>query len=171
MRTRIFLTATVAVLLAIAGVTLASAAGDSSGDDGRQVLKLRAVVEQEAFVNVPPDATTVGLGAVITFSDTLYDRSSGDRVGTDGGVCTVVSVSPPANPTEGDVHCVVTLSLTGGQITGQVLLTIPFAEGELPPPFEVAITGGTGKYEGAEGHVTVEETSPTESNLTVHLSD
>ena len=166
MRIKLTIAAVVAVLLAIAGVSLASAdSGGSSGHDGGRVIKLLAVVDQETFINVPPDGTTLGLGARSVFSDTLHDRGSGDRVGVGGGVCTITQVGE----TEATGQCVATLSLSEGQITVQGLATFPLAEGALPPPLDVAITGGTGDYEGAEGYVTVEELNDTETNLTVHL--
>jgi hypothetical protein len=171
MRIKLSIAAVVAVLLAIAGVSLASAdSGGSSSHDGARVIKLRAVVDQEAFINVPPDATALGLGARIVFSDVLYDRSSGDRVGVDGGVCTVTQREPETDPTEATAQCVATLSLSGGQITVQGLVTFPLAEGALPPPVDIAITGGTGDFEGAEGFLNVEELNATDANLTVHLS-
>jgi hypothetical protein len=171
MRIKLSIAAIVAVLLAVAGVSLASAdSSGSSGDDDARVIKLFAVVDQEAFLNVPPDATTLGLGAQFVFSDILYDGPKGDRVGEDGGVCTITNRQPETNPTEATAQCVATLSLSGGQITVQGLVTFPLAEGQLPPPVDVAITGGTGEFEGAEGHIRVEELNQTDSNITVHLS-
>ena len=167
MRIKLSIAAVVAVLLAIAGVSLASAdSGGSSKDKGDRVIKLFAVLDQEAFINVPPDGTTLGLGARSVFSDVLYDGPGGDRVGVDGGECTITRVGS----SEATGQCVATLSLSGGQITVQGLATFPLAEGELPPPIDVAVTGGTGDYEGAEGYLTVEELNETESNLTLHLS-
>jgi hypothetical protein len=171
MRSKLSIAAVVAVLLAIAGVSLASAdSGGSSNDDGARVIKLLSVVDQETFINVPPDATALGLGARGVFSDVLRDRSSGDRVGTTGGVCTITHVEPEANPTEATAQCVATLSLSGGQIAIQGLVAIPLTQGALPTPVDVAITGGTDDFEGAEGFVTVEELNETDTNLTVHLS-
>jgi hypothetical protein len=58
-------------------------------------------------------------------------------------------------------HCVATLKLKRGQITLQGLIEV---QGEDDPgPFTVAITGGTGRYEGAGGKAVIREVSPTRS--------
>ena len=49
------------------------------------------------------------------------------------------------------------LALRGGQITGQALIRL----GD-PAPYAVAITGGSGKYEGVEGEVRVDPASATQ---------
>ncbi len=57
-----------------------------------------------------------------------------------------------------------TYSLGGGQITGQALVRL-----DNPAPYGVAITGGSGKYQGAEGEVRVQPVSGTRGILTFHL--
>jgi hypothetical protein len=169
MRSKLTITALVVVMLAVAGVTLASASDGSSGD-GARVIELFAVLDQEAFVNVPPDAASPGVGSTTAFSDILYDAPNGERVGVTGGACTITNVRPETAPTEATAQCDATLELSGGQIAVQGLVHFPLAEGEVPPTFDIAITGGTGDFEDADGHLTVEELNATDSNLTVHLS-
>ena len=65
-------------------------------------------------------------------------------------------------------NCVATVSLAGGQITLQGLATFSLSA-TTNPPSDVAITGGTGAYEGASGHVHIEEVSESDSILTFHL--
>jgi hypothetical protein len=67
-----------------------------------------------------------------------------------------------------EAQCVATYSFRGGQITGQALIRL----GD-PAPYAVAITGGSGKYKGAEGEVRVRPASATQQRgiLIFHLQD
>jgi hypothetical protein len=67
-----------------------------------------------------------------------------------------------------EAQCLATYSLSGGQITGQALIVL----GD-PTPYAVAITGGSGKYEGVRGGVLVDPASATEPQgvLTFHLQN
>ena len=80
-------------------------------------------------------------------------------VGEDGGTCTVTRIASGGAAT---LHCLGTNSLPGGQISVQGLT----APGE---PFELAITGGTGRYRKARGQVIGENTSPTEMSIKLVL--
>jgi hypothetical protein len=172
MRTKFLIATVLAAVFAAAGVTFASADSHSAGDDGAQSIELFAVTDQFAFIDADGSGETAPtVGDQFVFSDNLFDHKGGTKVGTDGVSCTFVHVAPAATPTEGTLQCVATVSLAGGQITIQGIFTTPLAENELPPPFELAVTGGTGEYEGAEGHVTVEELNDTDANLTVVLED
>jgi hypothetical protein len=62
------------------------------------------------------------------------------KVGHEGAVCRTVSLQRQ------EAQCVATYWFRGGQITGQALVTLGSAA-----PYAVAITGGSGNYEGAEG--------------------
>jgi hypothetical protein len=83
------------------------------------------------------------LGDQIVFTTQLLKGDT--EVGHQGGICTVTSVA------RAEAQCVATYSLPGGQITGQALIRL----GD-PAPYAVAITGGSGKYEGVEGEVRVD---------------
>jgi hypothetical protein len=74
-------------------------------------------------------------------------------------VCTTVSVA------RGGARCVATYSLRGGQITGRRWLRLV-----TPAPYFTAITGGAGKYQGAEGAIRVARLR-TEGILTFHVED
>jgi hypothetical protein len=84
------------------------------------------------------------------------------EVGHQGGVCTVTSVARQ------EAQCVATYWFRGGHITGQALIRL----GD-PAPYAVAITGGSGKYQGVEGEVRVRPASATQPRgiLTFHLTD
>ncbi len=166
MRFKLAVAAIAATSLAFGGITLASASSDepSDGEAGRTV-KLFALTVQTADVDL--GASGFSLGDQQIFADDLSAKEGGQSLGSDGGACTVVRVTD-AGKFSGTVQCVATLSLSGGQIATQGLLTI--TDGRPPASFDIAITGGTGAYRGAGGVLAVQEISPTKANLTLHLS-
>jgi hypothetical protein len=138
----------------VAGTTLTVA---SAG--GNEVeLRFRAKTTEQTFLDLGEEGDS--LGDQFIFHDVL--RHAGERVGHDGGVCTVTSVEGPA----GEAQCVVTAYLSDGQITFQGLIV----ETGDPPRFTLAVTGGTGQYEGASGEVHVIEKSETQARIIVHLA-
>jgi hypothetical protein len=157
-RTRHTLT-TFALLLVAAGVMAAgaSSASDSRDDRGGQVIRLTTKQMHQGFI----DHGTPGFSVddAFVFSNDLY--RNGNKVGEDGGTCTVTRIASGGATT---LHCLGTNSLPGGQISVQGLA----APGE---PFELAITGGTGRYRNARGQVFGENTSPTEMSIKLVLDD
>lgn len=101
--------------------------------------------EEESPTGAPP-----AVGDSFAFADDLFRSKGGERAGRDGVACTVVRAGNPV-----DLMCVGTFVLTGdpgGQISGQTLLSLdPAAEQE--PPFDIAVTGGTGDFEDARGTI------------------
>ena len=86
--------------------------------------------------------TGFSLGDEAVFSDDLLTKPNGQRIGFDGGVCTVVRVDDAAAGS-GILHCVVAMSVKGGTITMQGLNTV---RNLALSGMEVsAITGGTGR--------------------------
>jgi len=77
-------------------------------------------------------------------------------------VCTTVSLQRQ------EAQCNATYSFGGGQITAQAVFILGSAA-----PYEVAITGGTGNYEGVKGEIHVLPATPANPNgiLTFHLQD
>jgi len=63
---------------------------------------------------------------------------------------------------QGLIHCTATIRLPGGQLTFQGLTTTA-------PTKEVAITGGTGRYQGAAGEATLVEFGDDTGTLTIRL--
>ena len=149
--------AALALLLVAAGVMATGAASDSNGrdDGGGQVIHLTTKQVHQGFV----DNGDPGFSAddQFVFSNDLY--RNGKKVGEDGGTCTVTRIAAGGAAT---LHCLGTNSLPGGQISVQGLA----APGE---SFELAITGGTGRYSKARGRVFGENTSPTEMNIKLVL--
>ena len=165
MRSKLAVAALAAASLAFGGVTLASASSNgSSGDNRAQTMNLFSLTVQIEFIDLGPEGFSLDDQQV--FSDDLFDKKGGTKLGFDDGVCTIVRVED-AKLGSGTAEGVVTLSLADGQIALQGLVS--FVGNEPPPPFDIAITGGTGAFKDARGTVTVEETSETEANLTVDL--
>jgi hypothetical protein len=144
-----------AVALVALAVGLAGPAWGSSGNDGKQAtFRLDAVTTEQNFVDLGAAGTS--LGDLIVFTGQLLQ--GGTEVGHQSGVCTVTSVQ------RNEAQCNATYSLRGGQITAQALITLGSSA-----PYAGAITGGTGKYQGAEGEVIVQPVSATRGMLTFHL--
>jgi hypothetical protein len=140
-------------LVALAVGVVSPAFGASGDDDNVRTFRVTAVITDETFVDVGDKGESVGDQFI--FSDKLL--KDGKQVGHDAVVCTIVSLKP------GEAQCVGTFWFSGGQITAQVLVS--FAEG--PPA--VPITGGSGKYRGAEGEINIRDVSETKSILTFKL--
>jgi hypothetical protein len=85
------------------------------------------------------------------------DRISGDDTGYDRGTCTVIGTKAGI--------CTVQLKLSKGTLAAQGLVS--FSQGSKNAP--VAITGGTGAYDGARGTAFVTDTSSSSSSIDVEL--
>ncbi len=102
------------------------------------------------------------VGDSFTFSDKLFHR--GDRVGRGDGRCDVTR----ATKQKFTIHCAVTLTFRGrGQIATQGAFT--FKRGVRSPDIIIPITGGTGKYTGAEGSIQLMEQRGEPTRLQVRL--
>jgi hypothetical protein len=138
-------------------VGLALPAAGSSGHTGKgRTFRVTATVAEGTQIDLGD--TGPSLGDEVVFSGPLLQR--GHQVGHQGGVCTTVSLA------RHEAQCIATYSFRAGQITAQSLVILGS-----PAPYAVAITGGTGRYEGAEGQVHVRPATPTNPNgiLTFHL--
>jgi hypothetical protein len=98
------------------------------------------------------------LGDQIVFTNRLLKGAT--EVGHQGAVCTVTSAARQ------EAQCVATFSLPGGQITAQALVHL----GDLTP-YAVALTEGSGRYEGAEGEIEVQPVSQDSGIHIFHLKD
>jgi hypothetical protein len=155
----------VLVILVLAVVSLPAASASSSptkssaGDDKKvEVIRVTEVTVQDNFVDVGEQGDS--LGDYFVFSGDLFRK--GEKVGSDGGTGTIVRLESMVSAT---VQFVATAVLPKGQITVQGLTT--FTDG--PSTFELAITGGTGKYRTAHGVLIVDQVSDTESLLTFRI--
>jgi hypothetical protein len=142
--------------LAVGSVGPATGQVDQRGGDDHRIIRVVSTVSEEggADVGEPGDS----LADSFAFSSDLTKH--GRAVGHTGVVCTVTSLE------RGEAQCVGTAALRRGQITVQGLIG---EEG--PSTFSLAITGGTGAYEGAGGTLVVKELSETRELLTFHVTD
>jgi hypothetical protein len=140
------------IALVALAVGLVGPAWGSSGDkDEQTTFRLLAVITELQFQGT-------SLGDQIVFTNKLLRGDT--EVGHEGAVCTVTSAERQ------QAQCVATFSLRGGQITAQALVHL----GTLTP-YLVAITGGSGKYEGAEGEIRVRPVSQDSGIHVFHLQD
>ncbi|MFJ9447372.1 hypothetical protein ACIRRH_36830 [Kitasatospora sp. NPDC101235] len=148
-----------AAVLACAPLTYASAPAPNTlgGDDKGKVIKLVALLRQSA--SIPVNGPGLSLGDRQVGNDELFQN--GQRVGSDGFVCTVTSLSPDER------ECEITLHLPKGDIAIQGLAPVIQS---FPTEFTLAITGGTGTYRNARGFVTGTNVNSTETDLTLHLT-
>jgi hypothetical protein len=143
------------VLVALAVSAVTPALGSSGDDDERQTMRVVSVTTEEEFLDL--GAEGFSLGDEFVFSSKLL--KGGNQVGHAGVVCTITSVERE------EAQCLATAWFRGGQITAQGLIA-----GEAQT-FVVPITGGSGKFEGAEGVVHSRQVSDTKEILTFRLSD
>ena len=162
MRNRFGIASVAAVVLAVAGVGLASA---SSSDDTSRTFTVFAKTVQFAPIDLGDPGTS--LGDQFVFSDDLLTEKGGDTVGFDGGVCTLVRRDEASK--SDTLQCVFTFSLEGGQIATQALLTLH--EGHFSGTEVGPVTGGSGEFRGASGEVAVKFFSDTEADITFRLED
>jgi hypothetical protein len=148
---RLALLGTAVALVALAVGVVSPAWGASGGKDKQTTFRLLAVTTELEFQGT-------ALGDQIVFTNKLLKGDT--EVGHEGAVCTVTSVARQ------EMQCVATFSLRGGQITAQALVRI----GD-PTPYLVAITGGSGKYEGVEGQIQVQPVSQDSGIHIFHLQD
>lgn len=149
-----------ALLLAAAGVTVASASASRDDNDrGRvQVLQVTRTTGNDVILDLDHSATSAhpapdSVGDEDVFTADFYVGD--EKVGFDGGVCKLVRL--PAV-----YHCIATNSFAKGDLTVQFL-----ADYTQTAPGHFAITGGTGAYRGASGEVTfVDHPDPQRDDVT-----
>jgi hypothetical protein len=139
-----------AIALVALAVGVVSPAWGSSGDK-ETTFRLLAVITELKFQGT-------ALGDQIVFTNKLLRGDT--EVGHEGAVCTVTSVERQ------EMQCIATFSLRGGQITAQALVHL----GD-PTPYLVAVTGGSGRYEGAEGQIEVRPVTQDSGIHIFHLKD
>ncbi|MBC2900746.1 allene oxide cyclase barrel-like domain-containing protein [Streptomyces cupreus] len=130
-----------------AATALVTAAPASAQEDDFTLYAREVAGDEEEDQQQAPE-----VGDTFSFADDLFEEKGGDKVGRDGGACTVVRTGNPL-----DIQCVGTFVLTGGQITAQVLMTVPLEESAELPAFDASVTGGTGDYRGASGQIHITE--------------
>ena len=138
--------ATVSFVIVILSAVLVSMRSRASDSDSSRIVHIQEHVTNATYV---PVYTLVGgagpssQGDYIAFDDPIFDPQTGQQVGHDTGVCTLVDVATQIYTCPD-----VTFILTGrGQIAAGGL-----ADGT-GKPTTGAILGGTGEFHGATGEV------------------
>lgn len=125
------------VAMAIGGASFASASGDESG--GRTIVVIEKTTSQHVL-----DLGKAGPspGDMFFFASQFWNTAQTHKVGSLRGHCVIES--------QVALHCVGTAHLLGGtlELAGEATFTGSSDS-------VIAITGGTGTLDGAEGHVTV----------------
>jgi hypothetical protein len=155
----------VGILLAGAGL-LSSSGGAQAGSEGSESQVLRIVAVEAASKYLDLGRKGFGQSDQFVFTNDLL--RGGTKVGEDGGSCTVTRLKPSGANTW---FCVASNALPGGQITVEGLVTYGPDEAFKADPYYFAITGGTGRYEGARGQVKLEEVSADEVHATFLIDD
>jgi hypothetical protein len=154
---RSLVAAAVAGLAVVALTSSGAAAGSPSGPDRGRTLTFDVQFSGFFLLDFGPtgvhevtDITDPTLspsrGDQIVFEDTLLRR--GTQVGSGGGSCTVTAVVPADPPIA--LACQVTYQLADGQVAAQ-------GRASNAPVKTLAVVGGTGRYSGASGELTITE--------------
>jgi allene oxide cyclase-like protein len=123
------------------------------------VLTFDIVFRPQAENYVDLGSPGPGIGDLLVFQDRII--RSGRQVGVEGGSCTITAILSDGFQT----HCVGTVSLPGGEIAFQGLVTDK-------PEKRMAVVGGTGRYRAAAGELTVLELGHDDAGtLTVRFAD
>lgn len=157
MRRKLSLVAVLALVIAVAGASLAFA-GDS-GDGDATVVKLVA----KTIKNTELDLGDKGFGQGDQFVETDDLYLDGKKVGT----LEIVATATRVEESGVTFQAAVTASLPKGDVTHQGIFTA--GPSSAPEPFFLAITGGTGDYRTADGETEVTIVSDTEARLEVKL--
>jgi hypothetical protein len=153
MRRITFIGTALAALLLLGGVAIAGAAPQTEPAAKGRTLQFEVRFSPFNLVDVGGDGAP-SLGDYVVFHDLLL--VDGKQVGDEGGTCPVVDLE------QGLIHCTGTIRLAGGQLTFQGLTTTD-------PTKHLAITGGTGRYQGVGGEATLVERGDQTGSLTVRL--
>jgi hypothetical protein len=150
----------VALLLGVAGLALGIVSLTEEDDEGSGELALTLTVQEGEFKlnDVAPRATSEGdisAGDSFVFTGAV----SGDREGDLLGACAVPDVGEPT--------CQVTYRFDDGDVTGAGIPDFS----QQAESFQVAVTGGTGAYDGASGQVDVHENGEATHEMTLVLPE
>lgn len=142
---------TVPLLLVLLAPALVAGCGSSDNDnsDGSYHGKTLHVIEHattNTLQHIGPANENDSVGDVLGYANPLYDSSNTKRVGSDNGSCIRTVV--------GDAfECMWTNTFRNGQI----IVEGPFYDNRSS---DVAITGGTGAYEGVRGDMLLRYRDP-----------
>lgn len=124
-------------LAATAGVAVAQTADATSGASGGYRVVERALTDTTTDTGAKGDT----VGDILTFANPIYGKRNLHRIGADNGACTRTAVGKA-------YECSWTTTLKGGSL----MVEGPFYDSR---DSTLAITGGTGKWAGARGQMTL----------------
>jgi hypothetical protein len=149
----------VALLLGVAGLALGVVSIVEEDEKGSEESLSLTVQEGDFKVNdVAPPATSeqdISSGDSFVFTGAV----SGDREGKLLGACEVADVGEPT--------CQVTYTFDDGDVTGAGIPDFS----QQAESFQIAVTGGTGAYEGARGQLDVHENGEATHEMTLVLPE
>ncbi len=99
----------------------------------------------------------------------LYNASGKEKVGRLDLVCVSTDPADEANEKYHMAQCTYTYTLAGGEITAQGVSAFPKLS-EIPPTVVDAVSGGTEKYAGVRGEVSL-QTRANKAISTFHFVD
>ncbi|MEU0598453.1 hypothetical protein ABZ484_09400 [Streptomyces sp. NPDC006393] len=159
-------TALVALLACAPVEAAATDTGSTHAKGADRVITLIGVLRQQSRFPVNPGGVPAAQGDRTVVRSDLYDKNR-KKVGETGGTCTTTRTTGG-----GAEVCVVTYTLPGGQLTAQGMVFGILTNGRPtlpPPPFDNAITGGTGVFDRAHGQVHAETIAPSTRRFTIDL--
>ncbi len=169
----------VAMVVAALGIGLMGAVGSASpkdnGDDGHhdndkgRTLTVLTKTRQEKVVDLDPQGATQGDMRVVNAP--LYNQSGKQKVGRFDLFCVSTDPADEANEKYHMAQCTYTYTLAGGEITAQGVSAFPKLS-KIPSTAVDAVSGGTGKYAGVRGEVSLQtRANKAISTFTFHFVD
>jgi hypothetical protein len=129
-------------LIAVGALAVSAAPADAKSHGRTITIKARSQIEHAQVVDNAPTGDSPG--DLVIFTEQLFD-SRGKRIGSDAATCVRLF--------DATSLCTGIYKLPGGQVMVQLLQPGPTGT------YDQAITGGTGRFAGARGTVTVAQQS------------
>jgi Allene oxide cyclase len=154
------------VVLTSAAIAVLASAGGAQGP-GERTFTVTEKDEHVALVDLPPRSPDrrnprISPGDLDVFTTKLFD-ASGRRVGRTDAHC--IAVRAGRSFDRARFHCNGTATFRDGTIA----VSVAFGDGQAEEDVRLAITGGTGAYEGARGSVSSRHISGGRIENTFHL--
>jgi hypothetical protein len=165
----------VAMVVAALGIGLMGAVGSASPKDDDQNnnkegnLTVLVKSRETSVVDLDPQGSSQGDMRVVNAP--LYNASGKQKVGRFDVVCVSTDPADEANEKYHMAQCTYTYTLAGGEITAQGVSAFPKLS-EIPSTAVDAVSGGTGKYAGVRGEVSLQtRANKAISAFTFHFVD
>jgi len=165
----------VAMVVAALGIGLMGAVGSASPKDDDQNnnkegnLTVLVKSREASVVDLDPQGPSQGDMRVVNAP--LYNASGKQKVGRFDVVCVSTDPADEANEKYHMAQCTYTYTLAGGEITAQGVSAFPKLS-EIPSTAVDAVSGGTGKYAGVRGEVSLQtRANKAISAFTFHFVD